>query len=55
MFERKQVASEWDMGWFCYKCEKLSSWKTKAYVSTTSGHYYCAECANRIKKSREKK
>ena len=43
---RKKWASEWDGGWFCYKCERLMHWKTKAYV--ICGHGYCRMCAEKI-------
>ena len=26
--ERRKCATEWDMGWFCCKCECLKHWKT---------------------------
>lgn len=43
---REKWASEWDGGWFCYKCERLAHWKTKAYV--ICGHGYCRMCAEKI-------
>lgn len=45
-FERKYVATEWDMGWFCDRCEKLVSWRTAAY--TTGGRKYCQDCAREM-------
>lgn len=42
MFEKRRVATEWDMGWFCCKCECLKHWKTEAYI--LHGRYYCKEC-----------
>lgn len=45
-FNREKVATEWDGGWFCYKCDKLSHWKTKAFVY--NNHPYCQECAQRM-------
>ena len=41
--ERKQCACEWDMGWFCSKCEKLVHWKTKAYI--LGKQKLCVTCA----------
>jgi hypothetical protein len=41
--ERKKVAQEWDMGWFCDKCDTLVSWKTKAYM--IDNRKYCRDCA----------
>ena len=40
---RKKMATEWDMGWFCDKCEKLVHWKTKSYE--VNGQHLCRECA----------
>ena len=40
--EHKIVASEWDHGWFCDKCESLQHWKTKAYVE--NGEKFCEKC-----------
>ena len=42
---RKKMATEWDMGWFCDKCEKLVHWKTKSYE--VNGQHLCRECAER--------
>lgn len=43
---RKKVATEWDSGWFCDKCEKLIHWKKKAYI--INNRTYCRECAEEI-------
>ena len=43
---REQVATEWDMGWFCWKCENLISWKTKAFMINNKP--YCCECAKNM-------
>ena len=48
-FECKKVATEWDMGWFCYKCDGLHSWKSKAFVY--NGKPYCQECAQKMCKN----
>ena len=45
-FDRKYVATEWDGGWFCYECDKLNHWKSKAFVY--NDHKYCRECAQRM-------
>lgn len=50
-FERKKVATEWDMGWFCYKCDGLHSWRSKAFVY--NGKPYCQECAQKMCKNNE--
>lgn len=46
--ERKRWATEWDMGWFCTKCDKLIHWKKKAYVINNKP--YCRECSEKILK-----
>ena len=46
---REQVATEWDMGWFCWKCENLISWKTKAFMINNKP--YCCECAKKYVKN----
>ena len=45
-FEHKYVATEWDHGWFCYKCDELNHWRTKAFVH--NGKHYCRQCAERL-------
>ena len=45
---RKKMATEWDMGWFCDRCEKLVHWKTKSYE--VNGQHLCRECAERALK-----
>lgn len=45
----KKMATEWDMGWFYDKCEKLVSWKTKSYEH--NGQSLCRECAERALKA----
>ena len=49
MFEIKQVAEEWDMAWFCDKCDDMKSWKAKAYCK--GNRKYCKKCAETIDKS----
>ena len=47
--ERKKVATQWDGGWFCDKCECLVHWKTKAYMF--GKQCLCHSCAEeKIKK-----
>ena len=48
---REQVATEWDMGWFCWKCESLVSWRTKAFMINNKAH--CCECAKKYLKELE--
>ena len=43
---RKVRATEYDMGWFCYKCERLVHWNEKSYV--VNGHNYCYDCATKF-------
>ena len=43
---RKKVATEWDGGWFCDKCEALVHWKTKSYV--INNKHLCRNCAEKI-------
>ncbi len=43
--EQRQCACEWDMGWFCDKCDKLVHWKTKAYI--LNNEKLCQECAEK--------
>lgn len=43
---RERVATEWDGGWFCDKCERLIHWKKKAYI--INNRSYCRECAEEI-------
>lgn len=55
MWFRQQIASEWDMAWFCDKCEKMMSWKTKGWTNSLSPHYaYCNECKEEIAKAHDK-
>lgn len=46
MVERRQVALEWDMGWFCYECDRLNHWKTKAYIINNKP--LCRVCAEKV-------
>lgn len=43
--ERKKMATEWDMGWFCDDCEKLVHWKTEAYI--IGKKCLCQNCAEK--------
>lgn len=44
MIEKRIVANEWDMGWFCDSCNRLFHWKTKANCDTITGKKYCDKC-----------
>lgn len=44
--EKRKVATEWDMGWFCDDCDKLNHWKTKAYI--IGNKKLCENCARKI-------
>ena len=46
---REQVATEWDMGWFCWSCESLVNWRTKAFIINNKAH--CCECAKKYIKT----
>lgn len=55
MWIKQQIADEWDMAWFCDKCEKMMSWKTKGWVDPSSPfHAYCNECKEKIERSYKK-
>lgn len=49
---REQVSTEWDMGWFCWKCESLVHWRTKAFMINDKA--YCCECAKNYVKNFQK-
>ena len=42
---RKKIATEWDSGWFCDKCDALVHWKTKSYV--VNNKHLCRKCAEK--------
>ena len=42
---RKRVATEWDGGWFCDKCDALVHWKTKSYI--INNKHLCRKCAEK--------
>ncbi len=49
MWVKLQVASKWDMAWFCNKCERMMPWKTKGWVNSQYLNYvYCNECKEKI-------
>lgn len=49
---RKEMATEWDMGWFCWNCESLVHWRTKAFMINNKA--YCCECAKNYLKKLQK-
>jgi hypothetical protein len=55
MWTKEQIAVEWDMAWFCDKCEKMIPWKTKGWVNPLYPHCaYCDECKEKIERSYNK-
>ena len=55
MWIKLQIASEWDMAWFCDRCERMIPWKTKGWVDPSSPfHAYCNECKEKIERSYNK-
>ena len=45
MWIRKTVCAEWDMAWFCDRCEKMMYWRTKAwYNPLLPRKYLCFAC-----------
>ena len=51
MWERVEVAVEWDMAWFCDKCEKMESWKTKGWRHPRIRGFVCNECKEKLEKN----
>ena len=45
LYEKKIVATEWDGGWFCDKCDTLHHWDEEAYVPLGSRLKLCERCA----------
>lgn len=43
---KQQGAVEWDMGWFCDRCDTLRHWGEEAYI--LNNRKYCEDCAKRI-------
>lgn len=54
MYEKKQVANEWDGGWFCDGCDTLHHWKEKAWVKIGTRRKLCEKCYEFLKKVAEK-
>lgn len=53
MWEKVKCCCEWDMAWFCSKCEKMMHWKTKGWYNPVIAphNYYCDECKEKIEKA----
>ena len=55
MWVKQQIASEWDMAWFCDRCEKMMPWKIKGWIDPLNpSHVYCNECKEKIERSYNK-
>jgi hypothetical protein len=51
MWEKVKVAVEWDMAWFCDKCEKMESWRTKGWINSLyPNRFYCNKCKEELEK-----
>ena len=52
MWKKVKCCCEWDMAWFCSKCEKMMYWKTKGWNNPKVSPYnfYCNECKEKLKK-----
>lgn len=46
MWEKIECCAEWDMAWFCYRCEEMFSWRTKGWHNTANKPqaFYCDKC-----------
>lgn len=55
MWVRHQVATEWDMAWFCDKCDRMIYWKTKGWTNSQYPYrVYCDECKEKIEREGHK-
>lgn len=51
MWKKVKCSCEWDMAWFCEKCEKMMYWKEKGWYNPMLPHrYYCDECKKKLEK-----
>ena len=57
MWEKRKCCAEWDMAWFCDRCDKMMHWKTKGWFNTADpfNRYYCNECKEKIEQERKKR
>ena len=44
-----KVATEYDGGWFCDKCNRLQHWRTKANVIIETNQKICNKCIRMYK------
>lgn len=53
MWKKVKCCCEWDMAWFCSKCEKMMYWKTKGWNNpkVSPHNFYCNECKEKIEKA----
>ena len=54
MWARVTVAIEWDMVWFCDKCENMNSWREKGWVNKNNlypNRVYCNKCKEELEKN----
>ena len=55
MWSKKNVCAEWDMAWFCDKCEKMIHWKKKGWINSLyPNRVYCNECKEKIEREGHK-
>lgn len=54
MWARVTAATEWDMAWFCDKCENMNSWREKGWVNKNNlypNRVYCNKCKEELEKN----
>jgi hypothetical protein len=52
MWTKERVCVEWDMCWFCDRCEKMIYWKTKGWTNPLKPFCrYCDDCKEKLEKA----
>jgi hypothetical protein len=52
MWTKERVCVEWDMCWFCDRCEKMMYWKTKGWTNPLKPFCrYCDDCKEKLEKA----
>lgn len=56
MWKKVKCCCEWDMAWFCSKCEKMMYWKIKGWNNPSIAPYnfYCEDCYRKLQHRIEK-
>ena len=56
MWKKVKCCCEWDMAWFCSKCEKMMYWKIKGWNNPDISPYnfYCEDCKKKIEERGDK-